>query len=257
MKIGFPNHPRKNLLEEIEWIGDNGFDFVDLFLEEDQAVPEKIDIEKVRRIIKKHRLGVVGHTAWYLPIGSPVKSFREAAVVEAKRYFKVFSRLGVKYVTIHANWPSGMFSEKEGITFQVETLKRLVKEAKNYKIKIIYEPVDTEKDNIKNVSEILSRVPGLYLHLDIGHANLFGRKPEKFIIRFHKKIKHVHMHDNDGKEDLHAPLGAGIINWKHLIRILKKYYNGTITLEIFAKNRKYALASKNKLRKLWKKDNLK
>ena len=40
MKIGFPNNPRKNILEEIEWIGKNGFDFIDLFLEEDQAGPE-------------------------------------------------------------------------------------------------------------------------------------------------------------------------------------------------------------------------
>ncbi len=46
MKIGFPNHPQRNILKEIEWIGKNGFDFVDLFLEEDKAVPEKIDIKK-------------------------------------------------------------------------------------------------------------------------------------------------------------------------------------------------------------------
>ncbi len=26
MKIGFPNHSRKNVLEEIEWIGKNGLD---------------------------------------------------------------------------------------------------------------------------------------------------------------------------------------------------------------------------------------
>ena len=53
MKIGFPNNPRKDLLKEIEWIGKNEFDFVDLFLEEDKAIPEKINIEKVKKTSKK------------------------------------------------------------------------------------------------------------------------------------------------------------------------------------------------------------
>ncbi len=256
MKIGFQNNPRKNILEEIKWIGKNGFDFVDLFLEEDQAVPEKINVEKVRKLLQKYKLDVVGHTAWYLPIGSPVKSFREVAVSEVKRYFEVFSKLNIKYVTIHANWPNEMFSTKEGIKFQIETLRKLVNEAKQYNINLMYEQLDARQDDIKSVSEILRKVPNLYLHIDIGHVNLFGRKPEqfikKFIKKFHKKLKHIHLHDNDGEKDLHIPIGTGNINWENLVKILKKYYNGTITLEIFSRDKDYVLLSKDKLRKLWK-----
>src|SRR4030042_3371045 len=146
MKIGYPNNPRKNVLEEIEWIGKNKFDFVDLFLEEDKAVPEKIDVEKVKKILAKYNLDIVGHTACYLPIGSPMKSLREAAIEEAVRYFKVFSRIGAQFVTIHANWPIFIFSEKEGVDFQVDSLRKLVKEAKKYNLKIIYELVGTPND---------------------------------------------------------------------------------------------------------------
>jgi len=53
MKIGFPNNPRKDIVKEIEWIGKNKFDFIDLFLEEDKAIPEKIDVEKVKKVLKK------------------------------------------------------------------------------------------------------------------------------------------------------------------------------------------------------------
>jgi sugar phosphate isomerase/epimerase len=80
MKIGFPNHPRKNIIDEIEWIGENGFDFIDLFLEEDQAVPEKIDLEEIKKVLRKYNLNTVGHLAWYLPIGSPMKSLRKLEV---------------------------------------------------------------------------------------------------------------------------------------------------------------------------------
>lgn len=252
MKIGFPNNPRKNILEEIKWIGENGFDFVDLFLEEDKAVPEKINVPAVRKMLDKYKLGAVGHTAWYFPIGSPAKGLRKAAVEEAKRYFNVLHRLNVKLVTIHANWAPGMFKAEESIAFQTETLKSLVKEAKKYKLTVIYEPIDTSKDTLENVSKILNNVPGLYLLLDFGHANLFDRTPEEFIRKFHKKLKHVHMHDNNGREDQHLPLGMGNMNLDNVIKLLKRYYDGTITLEIFSRDKDYVLLSRDKLKKLLK-----
>ena len=252
MKIGFPNHPRKDILKEIEWIGKNGFDFVDLFLEEDKAVPEKIDIDKVKRLLEKYNLGAIGHTAWYLFIGSPIKSIRDCCVKEAERYFQVFKKLEAKCVTIHANWSPSLFSEGEGIKFQIETLRSLVKVAKKYKLKIMYEPIDTKKDTLKNVSKILKKVPDLYFHLDVGHANLFRKSIISFIKKFHKKLIHIHLHDNKGKKDEHKPIGKGNINFKRIIKELKKYrYDGTITLEIFSKNKKLALQSQRKLRKLW------
>ncbi len=252
MKIGFPNNPRKDICKEISWIGEHGFDFVDLFLEEDKAVPEKIDVYEVRKLLQTFNLDIVGHTAWYLPIGSPVRSLRQTAVRELEKYFKVLSELGAKFVTVHANWPGGMFSAKEGIKFQVESLNFLIDYAKSSDLKIMYEPMDTSEDNLENVSSILNELPEIFLHIDIGHASLFGNTPEIFIKKFHSRIKHVHLHDNDKRKDLHLPLDCGKIEWRNIIKTLKKYYDGTITLEIFSKDRDYVLLSKEKLRKAWK-----
>lgn len=249
-KIGYPNNPRKDLLEEIKWTGENQFDFIDLFLEEDQAVPEKIDLNEVQKLLEYYKLETVGHTAWYLPIGSSIKAMRMCAISELERYFKVFSALNTKYVTIHANWPGGMFTVREGINFQVETLKKLVKLAEEYDLAIMYEPVDSEADSLESVSQILKRVQGLYFHIDIGHANLHGRKPEEFIKRFSSKLRHVHLHDNDRRRDLHLPLGVGRLNLDNVISALKRHYEGTITLEIFARDRDYVLLSRDKLKRL-------
>lgn len=251
MKIGFPNHPRSDIIKEIEWIGKNGFDFVDIFLEEDKAVPENIDTKTVRKVLKKYNLYATGHTAWYLPFGSPIESIRTAAVTETERYFKVFKELEVKFVTVHANWASGMFSDEESIAFQSESLRKLVKIAKKYNITVVYEPIDTPHDTVENIEEILKSAPGLYLHIDIGHSNVYGRKPVELIRRFSKRIRRIHLHDNNGKEDLHLPMGCGNINWEELIKVLKKNYDGTITLEIFSKDKDYSLLSKSKLRELW------
>jgi sugar phosphate isomerase/epimerase len=74
MKIGAMNHPARNPLEEIEWIGKHGFDFVDFTLEPPAADPDKIDAKAVRVALDRHGLGVVAHTAWFLPFGSPFAS---------------------------------------------------------------------------------------------------------------------------------------------------------------------------------------
>ncbi|HIE41444.1 MAG TPA: sugar phosphate isomerase/epimerase [Candidatus Aenigmarchaeota archaeon] len=146
-----------------------------------------------------------------------------------------------------------MFSAEEGIKFQIESLRKLINEAEKYGIKLMYEPLDAPEDDIKIISKILNKIPQLFLHIDIGHANLFGRKPEQFIKKFHERIKHVHLHDNDEHKDLHLPMGCGNIDWEKILKLLKKYYNGTITLEVFSKDKDYVLLSKEKLRKLWNK----
>ncbi len=253
MEIGFPNNPRRDILKEIEWIGRNGFDFVDLFLEEDKATPERIDIKKTRELLETYNLGVMGHTAWYIPTGSPIKALRDAAVSELKRYLEVFAELGVEYVNIHANWPGGLFTDREGVKFQIETLKKLIKVAEGFGIDLMLEPLDTRFDTVRNISSILKAIPELYLHLDIGHTSLHGRRPEDFIRKFHNRLKHVHLHDNNKAKDLHLPLGCGSIEWERILKVLKRYYDGTITLEVFSRDRDYVLLARDKLRDLWDK----
>ncbi|MDQ7824980.1 MAG: sugar phosphate isomerase/epimerase [Candidatus Eremiobacteraeota bacterium] len=251
MKLGFPNNPKRCLAKEIEWIGSHGFDFVDLFLEESATTPDKIDCPKISDLLLKYNLERVGHTAWYLPIGSPMRTIREAAVKEAARYFEVFQKLGVRLVTIHAHWPGGGFSVKEGLAFQSETLRKLVKTAKDYHLSLMYEPVDTSEDKVQNVTALLNEVDGLLFHLDIGHANLWGRKPGEFIKALHGKLVHVHLHDNTRNMDLHLPMGCGTVDWEDTLKTLKYYYDGTITIEVFSRDRDYALLTRDKVRKLW------
>jgi sugar phosphate isomerase/epimerase len=66
----------------------------------------------------------------------------------------------------------------------------------------------------------------------------------------------VHFSDNKGgTTDLHLPLGAGLISWDKVINSLKKYeYDGTITLEVFSRDKRYLLASRDKVYELWNKN---
>ncbi|MFA5332142.1 MAG: sugar phosphate isomerase/epimerase family protein [Methanoregula sp.] len=60
---------------------------------------------------------------------------------------------------------------------------------------------------------------GLGFVLDFGHANINGN-PAAFVID--GKPCHVHLHDNFGKSDEHAPCGTGSIDFAGLLRLLPK-----------------------------------
>ncbi len=249
MKVGYPNNPRKNIFEEIKWIGEH-FDFIDFFMEPDSYY-NQIDLNKVRRTIEDYSIGITGHTPYYLPFASPIRALRETAIKEVENCLRAFSKLGAEYVTVHANWPPSLFNAKEGVELQIMSLSTLIEKAEKYGIKIMYESGVGELDNFNNVSKILKELPELYFHLDVGHASLYGRDVHKFIRRLHTKIKHVHISDNFGKDDLHLPLGTGKIKWDDVIKELKKHYNSTITLEIFAPH-EYVLLAKKKFEEIWR-----
>lgn len=251
MQIGYPNHPRRDLISEIEWAGKNGFDFVDLFLEADKAAIENVDPAAVRDSLKERKLDMLGHMAWYLPIGSAMRQLRKAAVDITIEYLRVFAEIGAPAATIHANWPSGMFSAEEGVAWQIESLRTIVDTARDIGIGLMYEPVVTEWDSPENVGKILDAVPGLICHIDTGHSNLCGRRPEQVLKRFGDVVRHIHISDNNGVSDLHLPPGTGTIDWKAVFAVLKEVgYDRTLTIEVFSADQDYILRSKEKIRQL-------
>jgi hypothetical protein len=57
MQIGAMNHPARDPTAEIEWIGRNGFEFVDLTLEPFAADPDLIDPDALRAALDRHGHG--------------------------------------------------------------------------------------------------------------------------------------------------------------------------------------------------------
>ena len=252
MKIGFPNHPRRDVLEELAWVAENGFDFVDLFLEPDQGALECITPARIRRRLEELGLEAVGHLAPYLPIGSPLPQLRQAAGEVAGQYLEAFAEIGVPVVTVHAHWPPRLFSDTEGVAWQAESLERLVAVASDLGMQLMYEPLDTERDSAENIEAVLAKLPRLWCHLDLGHSNLHGRDLCEMIQRFAGRLCHIHAHDNDGRSDQHLPPGAGTIDWKSVVDTLRAVgYEGTITLEVFSRDRQYVLLAQRRMRELW------
>ena len=68
--------------------------------------------------------------------------------------------------------------------------------------------------------------------LDFGHALLTGDTPAHMISVLGERLKTVHIHDNNGKEDAHVAPFMGIANWKETCEALKAVnYQGTFNFE--------------------------
>lgn len=256
MQIGAMNHPAKDLFEEIRWISEMGFDFVDLTLEPPAAEVRRLDINAVRSALQDHGLNAVGHTAYYLPLCSSFESLRRAAVHELKLCLEAFGQLGVHWMNLHPDRNAPFQDRKFVIDRNLQSIRELLPVAQEHGVGLMIENLPGNFNTARQVSELLDPIPELGLHLDIGHANLLVELncTDELLAAYGKRLRHVHLHDNKGGDaDLHLPLGAGSVEVDHYIRSLRSIgYDDTITLEVFTPDRRHLAYSLEVLRRLWK-----
>jgi sugar phosphate isomerase/epimerase len=254
MKIGAMNNPAKNILEEIDWIGENGFDFVDLTYEPPSS--GNFNVSEIKEHLKHYNLKIVGHTNPTLPAIYPIRKIREACLDELKKSADFLSILGAEKISIHPFYLRGHQDERVTYERNIDVLNQISEYCQNIGIQPMFENYITPFASPQAFLEIKKRVKGIKIHLDVGHCNLAGRSDkvtEEFFKKFKEDIIHLHMHDNKGFKDEHLPLGCGTIDWIKIIEILKRSgYDGTITLEVFSPDKEYLSISREKLLKLWK-----
>ena len=253
MKIGIMNFPAADIFEEIEWASKNKFDFVDITLEPPLAYYDALNPVSVRSALKKAGISAVGHTAYYFPIGSPMKTMRAAAVKELVKCADFFAKIGVRKMNIHPDFNQPHFFNKDKrLEFNIESLKKITAHGEKTGVEIMIENMNSDIDCL---APVFSAIPELKFHCDVGHANLLPGNCDidAVLKKFPGRLRHVHLSDNKGGYgDLHIPLGAGTIDWNKVGMALKDIgYDDTVTLEVFSPDRKYLTYSRDKFKKIW------
>lgn len=230
MKIGVMNNPSASVYDEIELFGKAKYDFVDLTIEGPTAF---LDVKRVQTLLDKYDLSVVGHTDPCIPFAYPIKGIRKACFEELERYAKILSALGAKVMNIHPCYNSPLNMKQDLIEQNIETLIPLEQMASNLGLTLVLENYIAPFDRVSTFKTILKEVPGLKVHLDFGHTNIWQDDGETFCKNLGHDIMHVHFSDNRSNEDDHLPLGVGSVDWKKAVSDLKMIgYDKTITLEI-------------------------
>lgn len=257
MQLGAMNDPRRDLFAEIAWIAESGFDYIDLTIEAPGCGTERNDWRQVQQAIADHGLGVVCHSAPYLPIDNPSPLVRQAAVNELRRSIDVAHVVGAPLCTMtFLGWPAYL-SDSDGYEFYRQLLEILVKHGAERNVQVAMQNQARNEHQLKCFREIFHRVPALRLLLDVGHVNIKTARSltRDYLFALADRLAHVHLSDNDGLSDLHLPPGApqrGGIDLRRELRDLRSFhYDGTITLDVLGE-RRWLLASASLVRELWK-----
>jgi sugar phosphate isomerase/epimerase len=250
VQVGAMNNPFRPLADEIPRIAAAGFDFVDLTLEPPGAwsvVPEE-----VRALLDEAGLGVVGHTAWYLPIASPFPAVRAAARGVVLAAFDAFAAIGVTHVDVHPDPVTGSYPRADVAAGNAEAVAELAAEAKARGLTLMIENMGESFGAAEELAPLLDADPDVCFLLDVAHAHLTGGTTNELLAAFGNRLAHVHVSDNLGVDDLHLPLGAGSIDWPEVVKALREIgYDGTVTLEIHSPELHHLEVSRQLWRKWW------
>ncbi len=114
-------------------------------------------------------------------------------------------------------------------------MKVAVDYAKKHGLEVAYHPhLGAIVETLEETKELLKRVPGLKITVDIAHLAACYSDPVKFCKTFAKKIIHTHIKDYSFKKESFMELGKGdgSVNIKGCINALKKGgYKGYLCVE--------------------------
>ena len=259
MRFGAMNFPVMPVLEEIESFARMGFDYLELAMDPPMAHHSILSSGKkdIIMALQDNSLGLVCHLPTFLTTADLTESLRRASVTEMLLSLDVAAELGAKKVVLHPSMVAGMgvFVPATAKGYAFDFLAEMVAAAGHLDVTICLENMfprnllGVEPDDF---DEIFRAFPSLKLTVDTGHANIAdqkGRRLQKLVERFGKKIGHLHFSDNQGRRDDHRAVGEGTVHFSELVRSLKAIgYDDTLTLEVFDKDRGKLVASRERLK---------
>ena len=158
----------------------------------------------------------------------------EEAVMKAVRFAaEICAELVVTHVgRLSRDYPQEYI--KKSLENAIDSLMRINSFCKDLGVVFTIENDHKARDHVlagdAEQTKYLVEKIGCKLTFDVGHANTFG-KPEEFAEQLREHILNIHLHDNDGFEDSHLPLGKGKINFHEVIRRIGSHLNLPLVLE--------------------------
>jgi sugar phosphate isomerase/epimerase len=223
---------RAHTLEEIEQVGRLGYPFAEISLDDPELVAKQLP--RLLELKKQYNLYYLAH---YPNEGNPsdLETLRNIFVPKVKKLIGFSPALEIKKGTVHF-WMDKRWASKEIIAAKIRLLTEMVDHATRHRLVLCLENLTSRQDSF---SDYFEQIPNLRMTMDIGHGQLLSKENTAFGFMEHvfDRIAHVHVHDNLGgtgvKDDLHLPLGEGIVDYPKIFTILKnKGYDSTITMEV-------------------------
>jgi sugar phosphate isomerase/epimerase len=252
------NFPVVPVLEEIRALGNLGFDYLELAMDPPQAHHTQIRAQRreIASALKQQGWGLVCHLPTFVHTADLTESIRRASREEIIASLEVAADLGARKVVLHPSTVIGMARHAPDMArrYALESLAAVVTRAERLGVVVCLENLFyrlTPFSGLDDLAECLAHFPSLALTLDVGHAHLQpGGNAHilALLARFGSRMRHMHVSDNFGKHDEHLPIGQGAVDFKALAEVLRHCgYDESITLEVFAEDRRHLQRSRDAL----------
>lgn len=184
------------------------------------------------------------HGPWRWPPRDSTLEDRIERMDKMKKSIYAASVLECKNWVVHPIMPFGISDkgtdkEKETWKLNIEFMKELLAEAKQYGVTVCVENMPMPDFSIASPEDILRLVKevddeNFKICFDTGHAAICaGSEIGDEVRKLGKEIRVLHIHDNDGVSDLHKMPLCGIINWKDFNKSLSDIgFDGVFSLEM-------------------------
>ncbi len=262
MRFGAMNFPVLPVLEEIEVFGVMQMDYLELAMDSPMAHQSCIEAQKgaIQKALNGWGMGLICHLPTFVHMAHLTESIRRVSVQEVLDALETASDLGAEKAVVHPGYIDGMgvHVPDHALALAMEGLEKVWLRACRLGLPLCIEnlfPGLGPFNEPDDFTSIFAAFPEMKLVLDTGHANIgnkSGKRVLDFIRRFGDRLIHLHVSDNNGNQDEHLPVGHGNINFKAVARALEAAgYNGTVTLEIFSRDRTELVKSRLKLEKVF------
>ena len=119
----------------------------------------------------------------------------------------------------------------------LKSLLRLAKTAEKVDVPIVVETLTPyESDfctSLRELTENLPASPFINVVLDVVAPFSQGEDPADYARVLGKRLKHLHLVDNDGRSDTHLIPGDGVMDLERIVKDLRKFgYEGDATIEL-------------------------
>jgi sugar phosphate isomerase/epimerase len=193
------------------------------------------EVRKIRGLLERYGLRMLDlHAAvgFFSDCSSGNELRRRAGVEQIRNRIRMAAELGGDAVVLHL--PEGRVKPEGRYVGPVRrSLDELEKESVGSGVRIALENLPTP-GHMEVVLELLDEYPPEFFGLcyDSGHGNMAGNGVEllkrmaggmakRMEAGQPNRIAALHLHDNDGRKDLHLPPFRGTVDWQRLMQVLR------------------------------------
>lgn len=188
----------------------------------DNHLVEEIDMGRVKELGKKLRDFKIPCTA-HAPFmdmspGGYDRSVRKITQEKLKKSVEIGCLLGAHACVCHPGYDKWRFDGNEQLWLDgsIETWTEVLGVA-GKDLLVLVENIFEETPDTFNALFDYFKEKNLWFCFDSGHFNLFSKAPlDDWLIPLKKKIREMHLHDNNRTFDDHLPIGSGSFPFREL-----------------------------------------